>query len=163
MLHAIPKWVDDVLRQAALLSCPNLPHYFKHKLLPNHHNMVYNLQLNFDKCSLFGSLRAGSKIFPYPVEGCPACGDAYRNTAHILRRCTSITLCLNTWLRHIEPLEGRVRMALSEQAFAESIFDFSSFYTKASRRATVSFVWEATQAATRAAIRRRDAGRRHSK
>ena len=152
------KWVDDVLRQVAFLSCPNIPYYPKHKLLPNHHNMVYNLQLNFDKCRVFGSLRAGAKIFPYPVEGCPACCDAYRNTAHILRKCTSITMCLNTWFMHSEPLEGRIRMALSEQAFAESIFDLSSFSTKASRRATVSFVWEATQAATRAAIRRRDAG-----
>ena len=145
------------LKKVALLSCPDLPYYPKHRSPPNHHNMVYNLQLHFAKCSLFGSLRAGAQIFPGAVKGCPACDHAHTETAHILRRCPSILVCLNTWLRHVEPSEGTIRIALDEQAFAKSIFDISSFQSRSSRRATVTFVWDATQAATRAATRRRDA------
>ena len=66
-------------------------------------------------------------------------------------------MCLNAWLGHISPLEGRTRMCLSDEAFADSIFDLNSFTTRAARRATDSFVSEAVEAARRAAIRRRDA------
>ena len=149
--------VDEVLKQVALLSAPDLPHYPKHRSSPSHHNMVYHLQLQFAKCSLFGSLRAGAKIFPGAGKICPACDHEHNGTAYILRGCPSILICLNTWARHVKPFESTPRFALDEQAFAKSIFDISSFQSRTSRRATVTFVWEATQAAKRAATRRRDA------
>ena len=151
------KLVDEVLKQISLLSCPDLPYYPKHRSPPSHHTMLYKLQVQFAKCSIFGNLRAGAKIFPGAIKQCPACDHAHNETAHILRSCPSTRVCLNTWIRHVRPSERTIRIALDEQAFANSIFDISSFQSRSSRRATVTFVWDATQAATRAATRRRDA------
>ena len=63
----------------------------------------------------------------------------------------------NTWLRRISPLNGEWHMGTNDQEFTESIFDLHSFPTRTDRIATVSFVYEATAAARRAAIAHRDA------
>ena len=150
------KRIDDVLKQVAFICSPGLLYYPKHGHSPDHQHTLYKLQLDFNKCKLVGSLRAGAKIFPHPGGGCRACGHIDNSIPHILWSCKSIRYCLNVWLRRVEPSTGPIRMTLSEQAFTQSILDLSSFSTKADRRATVTLVWDSTQAAIRTATRRRD-------
>ena len=68
------KRIDDVLRQVAFICSPGLLYYPKHGHSPDHQHTLYKLRLDFNKCKLFGSLRAGAQIFPHPGGGCPACG-----------------------------------------------------------------------------------------
>ena len=151
------KLINEILNQASLVSTPNLSLYPKHRLTPHHHHLLYKLQLNFAKSNIFGSLRAGASIFTHPISKCLACGANEWDTTHILRRCKSTRACFNTWLRRISPLNGEWRMGTNDQEFTESIFDLHSFPTRTDRIATVSFVYEATAAARRAAIAHRDA------
>ena len=78
--------------------------------------------MDFNKCKLFGGMRAGARIFPHPNMGCPACGHATYNTAHMLRSCKSTRHVLNAWLRHVDPSVGAGRMRLNELDFVRSIF-----------------------------------------
>ena len=48
-------------------------------------------------------------------------------------------------------------MSMGDDEFTAKIFDLSSFENVAAQRATITFVWEATAAASRTAIGRRDA------
>ena len=77
------KHLDDVLRQATLNCSPGLLYYPKHGHSPNHQHMLYKLKLDFNKCKLFGSLRAGAQLFPHLGRGCPACGHIDNSIAHI--------------------------------------------------------------------------------
>ena len=105
----------------------------------------------FNKCKLFGAMRAGLTIFPCLTTVCPACGEPTHSTGHILRSCKSTKRLLNTWLHQVtKPVSDR-RMALSEMHFAQSIFDLDSIPTKAEKRATINYVWDATCAAIRTA------------
>ena len=58
---------------------------------------------------------------------------------------------------NIPPQNIEWRMCMTDHAFTQSIFDFHSFPIRADRIATVTFVHEATTAARRTAIARRDA------
>ena len=149
------KLINEILNQASPVCTPNLSLYPKHRLTPHH--LLYKLQLNFAKSNLFGSLRAGASIFAHPISKCLACGANECDTTHILRRCKSTRACFNTWLRRISPLNGEWRMGTNDQEFSESNFDLHSVPTRTDRIATVSFVYEATAAARRAAIAHRDA------
>ena len=150
------KRLDDVAWQATLSCSPGLLYYHKHGHSPSHQHILYRLQLNFNKCKLFGSLRAGAQIFPHLGKGCPACGHTDNSIAHMLRSCKSTRHSLNAWLRQVEPSVGADRMLLNEQAFTLSILGLSSISTSKDRRATVTFIWDSTQAAIKAATRRRD-------
>ena len=150
------KLLDDVLKQVALISCPDLPHYPTHRLSPNHQHLLYKLNLNHKICNLFGSVRAGATIFPHTPHICPACGGAENSTTHILRKCKSTRVSLNTWLEHISTSDGEERMAMSDQEFVKSIFDLHSFSMVKYTRTTISFIYAARTAARSAAIRRRD-------
>ena len=108
-------------------------------------------EMDFNKCKLFGSMRAGARTFPHPNMGCPACGHATHNTAHMLRSCKSIRHVLNAWLRQVAPSVGAGHMRLNELDLVRSIFDLNSIPTIQDRRATVNFVWDSTQAAIRSA------------
>ena len=55
------------------------------------------------------------------------------------------------------PSESLRRMNMGDDDFTAKIFDLSSFENVAVQRATVTFVWDATAAARRTAIGRRDA------
>ena len=150
------KRLDDALWQATLSCSSVFQFYPKHGLSPNHQHILYKLKLDFNKCKLFGSMRAGARTFPYPSKGCAACGHTAYNIAHMLRSCKSTRHLLNAWLRQVELSVGADRMLLNEQAFTRSIFDLSSISTSKDRRATVTFIWDSTQAAIKAATRRRD-------
>ena len=150
------KRLDDVLWQATLSCSSVFQFYPKHGLSPNHQHILYRLRLDFNKCKLFGSMRAGAQTFPHPSKGCPACGHTAYNIAHMLRSCKSTRHLLNVWLRQVDPSVGAGRMTLNEQEFARSIFDLSSIPNTKDRQATVNFVWDSTQTAIRSATRRRN-------
>ena len=145
------KRLGDALWQAELSRSPTRPLYPKHGSLPSHQHTLYKIGMDFNKCKLFGSMRAGARTFPHPNMGCPACGHATHNTAHMLRSCKSIRHVLNAWLRQVAPSVGAGRMRLNELDFVRSIFDLNSIPTIQDRRATVNFVWDSTQAAIRSA------------
>ena len=148
--------LDEALRQAELSRNLTLPLYPKQGPTTNHQHALYELGMAFDKCKLFGGMRAGMTIFPYSTKDCPACGHSSRNTGHILRSCKSTKQLLNTWLQQVAPPVGSGRMTLSEAQFVRSIFDLGSIPTKLDQRVTVNYVWHATQAAIRAARCRRN-------
>ena len=147
--------LDDALWQAELGRSLTLPLYPKHGLSSNHQHVLYKLRMDFSKCKLFGSMRAGALIFPYSNKGCPACGHTTCTTAHMLRSCKSTRQPLNAWQRQVAPIVGAGRMRLSELDFVRSIFDLGSIPTTQDQQATVNFVWDATQAAIRSATCRR--------
>ena len=149
--------LDDVLRQVAPISSPDLLWYLKHDMAPNHRNTVCSFQMDYTKARIFGRLRVGCKIFPQSFCKCCACGCGCRNIAHILQKCASTLECLNTWIGFSSPVERKIRMCLSDEAFAKSLFDLNSFTTEDNQRATITFVWKAVEPARRAAIRHRDA------
>ena len=60
-------------------------------------------------------------------------------------------------MQHMPPTEGLRRMSLGDDEFTAKIFDLSSFENVAAQRATITCVWDATAAARRTAIGRRDA------
>ena len=145
------KKLDEALRCAELNRNPNLPLYPKHCQTIDQQHTLYRLEMAFDKCKHFGSLRAGLPIFPRGVTECPACGDPYYSTGHILRSCRSTRQLLNTWLhRMTKPVCDRL-LTMSDLHFAQSLFDLANFPSKAEKRATIFYVWDATIAATRAA------------
>ena len=105
----------------------------------------------FNKCKHFGSMRAGLSIFPHGTIECPACGEPNYSTGHILRSCRSTKRLLNTWLHQMtRPVSDRL-MTLSDFHFAQCLFDLDGIPSKAEKRATIFYVWDATIAATRAA------------
>ena len=150
------KRLDDARWQAELSRSSTLLLYPKHGLSPSHQHLLYKLGMDFNKCKLFGGMRAGARTFPHPNMGCPACGHATYNTAHMLRSCKSNRHLLNAWLRQVAPSVGAGRMRLNELDVVRSIFDLSSIPTIQDRRATVNFVWDSTQSAIRSATRRRN-------
>ena len=145
------KRFDDALWQAELSCSSTVQLYPKHGLSPSHQHLLYKLGVDFNKCKLFGSMRAGARTFPYPNIGSPACGHTTYNTAHMLRSCKSIRHLLNAWLRQVAPSAGAGRMRLNELDFVRSIFDLSSIPTIKDRRATVNLVWDSIQTAIRSA------------
>ena len=148
--------LDEAIRQAELSRNLTLPLYPKQGQTIKHQHTLYELGMAFNRCKLFGAMRAGMTIFPYLITVCPACGDPIHSTGHILRSCKSTKRLLNTWLQQVTPPVSDGRMALSEAHFAQSIFDLGSIPTKSERRATVNYVWYATRAAIRAATCRRN-------
>ena len=147
---------DKALWQAELSRSSTLPLYPKQGPSTNHQHALYELGMAFAKCKLFGSMRAGATTFPYSTKDCPACGHITHNTTHILRSCKSTKQPLNTWLQQVAPSVGAGRMSLSEVEFVRSIFDLGSIPTKQDQRATVNYVWDATQATIRSATCRRN-------
>ena len=148
--------LDEALRQAELSRNLTLPLYPKQGPTTKHQHALYELGMAFDKCKLFGGMRAGATIFPYSTKDCPACGHSTHNTGHILRSCKSTKQLLNIWLQQVAPSVGSGRMSLSEAQFIRSIFDLGSIPTKHDQRATVNYVWHATHAAIRSATCRRN-------
>ena len=123
---------------------------------PTTNTCYTNCNWTSTNANLFGSLRAGAQIFPHLGRGCPACGHIDNSIAHILRSCKNTRHSLNAWLQQVDPSTGSTRMMLSEQAFTQSILNLSSISTREDRRATVTLIWDSTQAAIKAATRRRD-------
>ena len=107
--------------------------------------------MDFNKCKHFGSLRAGLPIFPLGVTECPACGDPYYSTGHILRSCSSTRQLLNTWLNRMTKQLCDRLMTMNDLHFAQSLFDLANLPSKDEKRATILYVWDATRAATQAA------------
>ena len=143
--------LDEAIKKAELSRNLKLPLYPKHGQTYKHQHAPYQLEMAFNKCKLFGAMRAGLTIFPCDTTECPACGEPNHSTGHILRSCKSIKRLLNTWLHQVTTPVSDRRMNLSDMHFAQSIFDLDSIPTKTEKRATINYVWDATCAATRAA------------
>ena len=143
--------LDEAFRRAEMNRNPNLLLYPKQGRTYNHQHTLYRLEMAFNKCKHFGSLRAGLPIFPRGLIECPACGEPNYSSGHILRSCRSTKQLLNTWLyRMSRPVIDRL-MTLSETHFVQSLFDLDRFPSKGEKSATIFYVWDATITATRAA------------
>ena len=135
---------DGALKQALLLTQPSLPWYPKHNKTPQHQCSLYKLNLPYCAVRLFGKLRAGAIIFPQQSNQCPACGKNDVDPTHPLRRCISISPCLNEWLRLITRPERNMLMDLGDEAFVQTLLDLNNFSSETSRRATVEGSGNAT-------------------